>query len=61
MYLKNWRKASVVGAAQRGAPGRLRRQAGPARSLPEGALRRYVRASWRPEIKFNVHLKLLSG
>ena len=32
-----------------------------ARSLPEGALLRYVRASCRHAIKFNVHLKLLSA
>lgn len=44
-----------------GVPGRLRRQAGTVRSLPEGALGRYVRASCRHEIKLNVHLKLLSG
>ena len=50
VYLRNWKEARVVGAAQRGPPGRVRRQAGPVRSLPGGALGRYIRASCRHEI-----------
>lgn len=61
VYVRNGREARVVGAAQSGPPGRVRKQAGPVRSLPGGALGRYVRASCRRERKFNVHLKPLSG
>lgn len=60
VLLSNRSKATVLGTGWRGAPGRVRRQAGHVRILLGKAMDSYFRASFKPETKFDVHLKLLS-